>query len=155
GASGVNGFPSAAGVTGLTLANSKVYVGWGSTSSGAYYMEWSGSGNWSYIGGRFLNGSWGGHQIGTVVSSTTHNGKAYFGIGASADEVYGYSGSTATMVGGEGLNGSWAFNTYDSVTSIISYNGSLYVGLGTTSGDGEVWRYTSGSWTKVGGDGLT
>ncbi len=155
GASGVNGFPSAAGVTGLALANSKVYVGWGSTSSGSYFMEWPGSGNWSYIGGRFLNGSWGGHQIGTVVSSTTHNGKAYFGIGVSAAEVYEYNGSTATMVGGEGLNGSWAFNTYESVTSMISYNGSLYVGLGTTSGDGEVWRYTSGSWTKVGGDGLT
>ncbi len=152
GANLVNGFPSASGVTGLALANSKVYVGYGTTSSGAYFMEWTGSGNWSYIGGRFLNGSWGGHQIGTVVSSTTHNGKAYFGIGVSAGEVYEYDGSTATMVGGEGLNSSWAFNTYESVTSMISYNGSLYAGLGTGTGDGEVWRYTSGSWTKVGGD---
>ena len=31
------------------------------------------------------------------------------------------------------------------------YNGKLYAGLGNTAGDGEVWEYSGGTWSKIGG----
>jgi hypothetical protein len=140
----------------LVWANSKLYSSaWTTGTYGSAYWEYNGS-NWTVIGGQYLNGSWGGHGITRVVSSTTHNGKAYFGLGSANNTalVYEYDGTTATLVGGSGKSGSWDAWAYEQVSTMTSYNGELYVGLGSNGSDAEVWKYNGSTWSKVAGDGV-
>jgi hypothetical protein len=47
------------------------------------------------------------------------------------------------------------FGFYERVKAIASYNGDLIVALGdNVAGDGEVWKYDTGTWTRIGGDGI-
>ena len=145
----------------LVYANSKLYAGISAASTnsavngGSSIWEYSNS-SWAAFGGNYINQSWGGYNIGKVVSSTQHDGKLYLGLGQAGGNalVYEYNGSSATLVGGNGNNSSWTPWAYEEVTTMISYKGALYVGLGTSAGDGEVWRYSAGTWSQIGGDGM-
>ncbi len=140
----------------MVWANSKLYAAPSSSSNyGSGVYEYNGSA-WNLIGGWFVNGSWGGADITRIMSSTTHDGKLYYGLGFATNnaQVYEYDGTTSRRVGGSGLNGSWPAWAYEGVYSMASYKGNLYVGLGSGAGDGEVWRWDGSNWTQVGGDGV-
>src|SRR3989344_8358007 len=66
-------------------------------------------------------------------------------------EIWEYNGSAWTQIGGDGLNSSWLDGQYEQAKSLIVYNGKLFAGIGNTAGDGEVWAYDNGSWSKVAG----
>ncbi len=152
-----NSWTGANSVGALEYFNSQLYATpWTSGAFGSGAYTWNGS-SWTTIGGGYLNGSWGGQNTGNVSASTVMNGKMYVGLGAGLNNamVYEWDGTTANIIGGgSGVNGSWGNWTYESITSMTAYNGKLYVGTGIGNGDGEVWRWDFGSWTKVGGDGL-
>jgi hypothetical protein len=144
----------------MLYTNSKLYLGISTASSaannnGSSFWEYDGS-SWTVLGGGYINNSWGGYNIGRVVSSTSHNGKMYYGLGSAPGNavVYEYDGTTATIIGGSSLRGSWPHWSYEEVTTMTSYNGDLYVGLGTSVGKGEVWKYNGSTWSKVGGGSL-
>lgn len=140
----------------MVWANSKLYAAPSSTTSyGSGVYEYNGS-SWNLIGGWFVNESWGGADITRILSSTTHNGKLYYGLGLATNnaQVYEYDGNTARRIGGSGLDGSWPAWAYEGVYSMASYKGNLYVGLGSGGGDAEVWRWDGSTWTKIGGDGV-
>lgn len=141
----------------LTYANSTLYVGLNSASATISGQVWTYSGSWSLIGGDYINDSWGFRGLNSVAVMTVHGDKLYAGTGISTAGnamVWDFDGSTWNLVGGQGVNGSWAANTYETVTSMISLRGALYVGLGITANDAEVWRYSGGTWTQIGGDSL-
>lgn len=124
-----------------------------STAAASQVWEFSG-GNWTKIGGQFLNGSWGGYASNRLSSTVSHNGKLYIGIGYQAGSavVYEYDGSTTRLIGGNGQDGSWSNLNYQDVNSMVSYKGSLYVGLGTVAGNADVYKWDGSTWTKIGGD---
>lgn len=147
---------SASLVGAMVWANSKLYAAPSSTTNyGSGVYEYNGSA-WNLIGGWFVNGSWGGADITRIMSSTTHNGKLYYGLGVATNnaQVYEYDGTTARRIGGSGLDSSWPAWTYETINSMTSYKGNLYVGLGTGAGDSEVWSWNGSTWTKIGGDGV-
>ena len=96
------------------------------------------------------------NTIEQVEALIPYAGGLYVGLGNSAGEgeVWELKNGTWTKVGGDDLNGSWADGTYERVRSFTVYNGDIYAGLGSTAGEGEVWRYRLGTWTKVGGNSL-
>ncbi len=134
-----------------------LYVGTGNSTAGdAEVWKQSSGGVWTRIGGSGLNGSWAASTYESIASLATDGTNLYAGTGTSSGdgEVWKWDGSTWTRIGGDGLNSSWAVSTYEAVLSLDYFGGSLYAGTGTGSGDGEVWKYTGGSWTQIGGDGL-
>ncbi len=58
-----------------------------------------------------------------------------------------------SKIGGDGINSSWEDGTYEDASSLVSDGTNLYAGLGNRSAEAEVWRFKSGSWSKIGGDG--
>ncbi|HSW98693.1 MAG TPA: LamG-like jellyroll fold domain-containing protein, partial [Candidatus Saccharimonadales bacterium] len=115
---------------------------------------WRLTGNtWTQVGGDALNSGWASATYEEVDSLVAYNSKLYAGLGTStADaEVWEYNGTTWTKIGGDGLNNGWVDGQYEQVRSMAVYNGVLYAGLGNSAGDGEVWGYDNGSWTKIGG----
>ncbi len=144
-------------VRALTYVSTGTFLYAGLQGTGTSAEEWRFNGStWTRIGGNYLNGSWGYTNLGSVESMVPANGYLYAGTGnATAGNalIWQYDGTAWNLVGGQGNNSSWAFNTFESVPSLMRYGGNLYAGLGTSAGDGEVWRYSSGSWSFVGGDG--
>lgn len=152
-----------------------MYVGLGNTANTDSKVYAYDSSTWQQVGGYGTVGSWEGLNIEIINSLISYNGKLYAAIGNTAPaanngdgELWEYSGNgTAwTKVGGDGVNSSWnytgatAYGPYESVNATVVYAGDLYVGLGNSAdgsafADSEVWKWSgSGSWTKVGGDGL-
>ncbi len=110
-----------------------------------------------------VNRSWGQNGKQNVFASVKMGSNIYVGLGGSTNdaEVWEYNTSSGlwTQIAGSGINSSWnneiSTNAYEAVLSLAT-NGTdvLYAGLGTGTNDGDVWRFKSGSWAKIGGDGL-
>ena len=142
-------------VASMGIYNGQLYVGLGASGGDAEVWRWSGS-TWSKIGGDTVSSSWDSVTYEQVESMIPYNNNLYVGLGNSTGDatLWEYNGTTWTKIGGDDVNSSWTAGTYERVKSIVVYNGDLYAGLGNGTGDGEVWRYTSGSWTKIGGNSI-
>jgi hypothetical protein len=142
-------------VASMAVLNNKLYAGLGSSTGDAEVWEWDGS-SWSKLGGDGVNSSW-NTVYEQVESMTSYNGKLYAGLGNSTgdSELWEWNGSdTWTQIGGDGVNGSWQDGQYEQTKTLAVYNGKMYAGLGNSAGDGEVWEYASGTWNKIGGNGV-
>lgn len=140
-------------VASLAIYNGELYAGLGLTAGDAEVWRWNGSA-WAKVGGDSLNSGW-GSTVEQVESMIAYNGKLYAGLGnTSGDaEVWEYNGSAWTRIGGNDVNGSWTSGTFETVRTLSTFAGDLYVGIGNSTGDGAVWKYSDGAWTKIGGQG--
>lgn len=141
------------------------------TGKVTYELENSGSTTWTQQAGYDMlanNGakvkrSWDQNGKQNVNATVKMGSNIYAALGGSTNdaEVWEYNTSSGvwTQIGGDGLNSGWdneiTGNAYEAVLSMAT-NGTdvLYAGLGTGTNDGDVWRFKSGSWSKIGGDGL-
>ncbi len=141
-------------VSSLAVYNGNLYAGLGLTASEAEVWRWNGTA-WSKVGGDAVASSWDATNYEQVESMLPYNGKLYAGLGNSTGdaELWEYNGTAWTKIGGDSLNNGWLDGQYEQVKSLVVYNGRLYAGLGNSAGDGEVWEYDSGNWTKIGGGG--
>ncbi len=141
-------------VSSLAVYKGNLIAGLGAGAGEAELWQWNGAA-WSKIGGDSLNSSWDStfEQIEALIQ---FNNKLYIGLGNTAGdgEVWELDDTTWTKIGGDDLNNSWADGTYERVRTLATYNGDLFAGLGSGTGEGEVWRYSAGSWTKVGGNSV-
>jgi hypothetical protein len=153
------------GVWSMTSRGTNLFVGLGSSAGDAEVWACdtgatcSQTAGWTKIGGDALNSSWANSIYEEVDSLTWYRGELYAGLGASTGdaELWKWNGTTwgGAAVAGDGLNGSWADTTYERVKSLATYNGDLIVSIGdNVAGDGEVWKYDSNAWTRLGGDGI-
>ena len=134
-----------------------------------YELENSAGNDWvQQAGGDLLNAngakvkrSWDKNGKTAVRDQVKMGTKIYAGLGGSANdaEVWEFDPGTGlwTQIAGDGLNGGWnnavTALAYEDVWSLATDGTTLYAGLGTGNGDGDVWRYQSGTWSKIGGDG--
>ncbi len=141
-------------VNSFAVFGGNLYAGLGNSVTDAEVWRWNGTA-WTKIGGDGVNSSWNTNYE-QVESMIIYNGKLYAGLGNStADaEVWEYNGTSWSQIGGDDLNNSWTDGQYEQVKTLATYNGRLYAGLGNTAGDGEVWEYESGNWTRVGGSAV-
>jgi hypothetical protein len=108
---------------------------------------------WTWTGGRDFN-SWGAANLPYVTAMAVVNGNLYIGTGTSNKQatIWQYNGSAWTQVGGGALNqSSTSWENYEYVMTLGEFQGDLYAGFGTTADDGDVWKYSAGAWTQVGG----
>ncbi len=140
-------------VSSMAVYGGNLYAGLGASVGDAEVWKWSGSA-WSKVGGDGLNSSFNTNYE-QVESLLPYNGKLYAGLGNTTGdaEVWEYNGTTWSQIGGDGLSGSWIDGQYEQAKSLVVYNGKLYAGLGNSAGDGEVWEYSNGTWSKSGGGG--
>ena len=138
-------------VSSMSVYNGQLYAGLGLSAGDAEVWTWNGTA-WTKIGGDGISSSWNTNyeQIESMIS---YNGRLYAGLGNGTGdaEIWEYNGSAWTQIGGDGLNSSWLDGQYEQAKSLIVYNGKLFAGIGNTAGDGEVWAYDNGSWSKVAG----
>ena len=142
-------------VTAMGIYNGQLYVGLGSSAGDAEVWLWNGT-SWSKVGGDTVNSSWDSTTYEEVESLMPYNGKLYAGLGLTAGDasLWEYNGTSWSKIGGDDVNSSWTSGTYEKVKTIVVYNGDLYVGLGNSAGDGEVWRYSDTTWTKIAGNSI-
>ncbi len=138
----------------MSYFDDTLYAGLGSTANDAEVWSWNGSA-WTKIGGDSLNSGW-TTNFEYVYQMVNDGTNLYVGLGLTAGdaEVWSWNGSAWTRIGGDAVNSSWANSTFETVTSMLYQGSTLYVGLGTTAGDADLWSYTSGTWTQIGGDAL-
>jgi hypothetical protein len=141
-------------VSSLAVYDGQLVAGLGAGVGEAEAWSWDGA-SWNKIGGDGSNGSW-GSNFRQVEALIPYNGTLITGLGNQAGEaeVWSWDGTTWTMIGGDDINSSWTDGTYERVRTLAVYNGDIYAGLGTTAGDGEVWRFTDGSWIKLAGNNV-
>ena len=141
-------------VSALAVFNGQLVAGLGAGVGEAELWTWNGS-TWTKIGGDGLNSSW-DSTFEQVEALIPYNARLYVGLGNSTGdaEVWELDDSTWTKVGGDDVNGSWTDGTYERARTLAVYSGDLYAGLGSGTGDGEVWRYRDGTWTKIAGNSL-
>ncbi len=140
----------------MAVYNGELYAGLGRSAGDGEVWKWDGT-IWTKVGGDAVNTSWGATAtIEDIESLMPFNGKLYAGLGSSTGDatLWEYDGTNWTQIGGDDVNASWTTGTYEKVKTLAVYNGDLYAGLGNSTGDGEVWKYADGSWTKIGGNGL-
>ena len=136
-----------------------------------YELENSGANSWTQQAGYDMlnnNGakikkSWDQNGKQNAQATVKMGDKIYAALGGSTNDAEIWEYDTLTndwsQVAGDGINSSWnneiSTNAYESVLSLAT-NGTdtLYAGLGTGTNDGDVWRFKSGSWLKIGGDGI-
>jgi hypothetical protein len=137
-------------VRSAAVLNGQLFVGLGSTAGDAEVWQYNGSA-WTKIGGDTVADWNTGYE--QVESMIAYDNKLIIGLGNSTDdaEVWQYNGSAWTKIGGDSVNGSWIPGTYETVRSLTAYAGDLYAGIGNSTGDAEVWRFSDGSWSKIGG----
>ena len=127
-----------------SVYNGDLYVGLGFSADSSAFADaevwkWSGSGNWTKVGGDGENGSWDfGQTYESVRSMAVYNGELYVGLGDTAatnyvdSEVWKWNGSIWTIVGGEaGNNNSWSDTVTplkEQVFALTNYRGKLYAG---------------------------
>lgn len=144
------------GVYALAYGNSTLYGGLYDAAGNATMWTYTGS-TWAWIGGGYVNQSWGFYSLQSAESAATHNDKLYVGTGVAVAGnalVWEYDGANWTVIGGQGIKSSWAADSFENVFALQSFEGNLYAALGTTANDAEVWRYNGTTWTKVGGDSV-
>ena len=145
-------------IQGLATDGTNLYVALGTdTDGGAEVYKFVPTGpTWTKIG---QTSSWSGGSYQTVFSVLVISGTLYasLGFGSTDGTVWQYSGAGTswTKIGGNGVNSGWTTgNGIEIVFCLENYNGNLVAGLGFGTGDGEVWKFATGSWTKIGGDGV-
>jgi hypothetical protein len=138
-------------VRSAAVLNGQLYVGLGSGTNEAEVWRWNGTA-WTKVGGDGVGSSW-NTSYEQVESMVAYDNKIFVGLGNSTDdaEVWQYDGTTWTKIAGDGVYNSWIAGTYETVRSLTAYAGDLYAGIGNSSGDAEVWRFSNGSWSKIGG----
>ncbi|MFZ1484025.1 MAG: LamG-like jellyroll fold domain-containing protein, partial [Candidatus Saccharimonadales bacterium] len=142
-------------VSSMAIYKGNLIAGLGGTAAGeAELWQWDGT-IWDKIGGDVENSSW-DSTFEQVESLIQFNNRLYVGLGNGAGdgEVWELNDTTWTKIGGDDLNNSWADGTYERVRTLATYNGDLYAGLGSSTGEGEVWKYSNGNWEKVGGNSV-
>lgn len=135
----------------MVVYKGELYAGLGNATGDAEVWKYNGS-TWSRVAGDGT--AWTGTYE-NVLSMAVHNDDLYIGLGNNNvdGDVWRYDGSAWSQIGGDGISGSWTTTAVDQVLSMVSYRGDLYIGGGAGTGDAEVWRYSGGSWARVGGDG--
>jgi hypothetical protein len=148
----------------MTARGTDIYIGLG-TSAGDAEVWTCDTGatctttaGWTKLGGDAVNSSWANATYEEVTALSWYRGELYAGLGASTGdaELWKWNGTNwgSAAVAGDGLNSSWSDTIYERVKAIASYNGDLVVALGDNlGGEGEVWKYDSSTWTRIGGDG--
>lgn len=140
-----------------SVYNGDLYVGLGFSADSSAFADsevwkWSGSGNWTKVGGDGVNSSWDfGQTYESVRSMAVYNGELYVGLGDTAatgyvdSEVWKWNGTTWTIVGGEAANNSSWPDTVtplkEQVFALANYQGKLFAGLGNSVGDAAIWAY--------------
>ena len=130
----------------MAIYKGNLIAGLGGTAAGeAELWQWDGT-IWDKIGGDVENSSW-DSTFEQVESLIQFNNRLYVGLGNGAGdgEVWELNDTTWTKIGGDDLNNSWADGTYERVRTLATYNGDLYAGLGSSTGEGEVWKYSNGN----------
>lgn len=154
-------------VSSIINIGTTIYVGLGHQTSDAEVWKYE-SGEWVQIGGDYISmdsgstHSWPDREKEEVSAMVTDGSNIYVGLGStntfSDGEVWKYVVSTGawTIIGGDGDG--WGVTPdagpYEQVDSLAIINGDLYAGIGYTARDGELWRYRSSTWEKIGGDGV-
>lgn len=145
-------------------SGTNLYIGLGSSAGDAEVWtcdtgaSCTTTAGWTKLGGDAVNSSWANSTYEEVTALSWYRGELYAGLGASTGdaELWKWNGTNwgSAAVAGDGLNGSWSDTLYERVKAIASYNGDLIVALGdNAAGEGEVWKYDSSTWTRIGGDG--
>lgn len=148
----------------MTARGTNLYIGLGSSAGDAEVWTCdtgatcTTTAGWTKLGGDAVNSSWANSTYEEVSALAWYRGELYAGLGASTGdaELWKWDGSNwgSAAVAGDGLNGSWSDALYERVKGIVSYNGDLIVALGdNAAGEGEVWRFDSSTWARIGGDG--
>lgn len=147
----------------MAVRGTNLYVGLGSSAGDAEVWTCdTGSSctqtvGWTKLGGDAVNSSWANSTYEEVTALTWYRGELYAGLGASTGdaELWKWNGTNwgSAAVAGDGLNGSWTDVLYERIKSMVTYNGDLIVSLGDGTGEGEVWRYNTSTWSRIGGDG--
>lgn len=146
----------------MAVRGTSLYIGLGSSAgdaevwtcdTGASCTQTAG---WTKLGGDTVNSSWANSTYEEVTALTWYRGELYAGLGASTGdaELWKWNGTNwgSAAIAGDGLNGSWTDTLYERIKSLVTYNGDLIVSLGDGTGEGEVWRYNTSTWTRIGGD---
>jgi len=119
------------------------------------------TGTWTMVGQPWSlnNASQGGAVWRARISGSVITAIVGWGVGPRPVEVWqaswsaGSVGSWSQIATGNGTFG--GSSTLYLGDIVYDRDGNLYAGVGgPTDGQGEVWRYASGVWTKVGGDGV-
>ncbi|NMB69773.1 LamG domain-containing protein [candidate division WWE3 bacterium] len=108
------------------------------------------------------NHTWDTNGKPSVHAMVEMDGYIYVGLGdftnaavaAPSDaEIWRYSPTTGIweFFAGDGVG--WANETYDDVFSLATDGSRLFAGLGSTTGEADVYMYSGGTWTQIGGDG--
>ena len=66
-------------------------------------------------------------------------------------ELENQSATDWSMVAGNDFNGGWDLNGKRSVNAYTAIGNDIYAAIGVDTGDAEVWKYASNTWTLVGG----
>ncbi len=146
----------------MAVRGTNLYIGLGTSAgdaevwtcdTGATCTQTAG---WTKLGGDTVNSSWANSTYEEVTALTWYRDELYAGLGASTGdaELWKWNGTNwgSAAVAGDGLNGSWTDALYERVKAMVTYNGDLIVSLGDGAGEGEVWRYNTSTWTRIGGD---
>lgn len=142
-------------VDSMTVMGGNLYAGLGTGANDARVYRWNGS-TWTWVGGFGVGAPYNAFTTGyeQVYSMTNDGANLFVGLGNTAGDgdVWRLTGTTWTQIGGDGLNSGWAAALYEYSLSLEELGGAIYAGLGTTAGEAEVWRFSAGAWTKIGGD---
>ncbi|MFZ1626173.1 MAG: LamG-like jellyroll fold domain-containing protein [Candidatus Moraniibacteriota bacterium] len=148
----------------FAVRGTNLYVGLGSSAADAEVWSCDTGGTctqtagWTKLGGDTVNSSWANATYEEVTALSWYRGELYAGLGASTGdaELWKWNGTNwgGVAVAGDSLNGSWTDGLYERIKSLTTYNGDLIVGLGDGTGEGEVWRYNTSAWSRIGGDGV-
>lgn len=68
-------------------------------------------------------------------------------------ELANSSATTWTQEAGNDINNSWDLNGKLALYDTVTVGSVVYAALGNAIGDAEVWSYSSGVWSQIGGDG--
>ncbi len=146
----------------MAVRGTNLYVGLGSSAGDAEVWtcdtgsSCAQTAGWTKLGGDTVNSSWANATYEEVTALTWYRGELYAGLGASTGdaELWKWNGTNwgGAAVAGDSLNGSWTDGLYERIKSLATYNGDLIVGLGDGTGEGEVWRYNTSAWSRIGGD---
>lgn len=147
----------------MTARGTNLYVGLGSSAGDAEVWtcdtgsSCTQTAGWTKLGGDTVNSSWANTTYEEVTALTWYRGELYAGLGASTGdaELWKWNGTSwgSAAIAGDGLNGSWTDALYERIKSMVTFNGDLIVSLGDGTGEGEVWRYNTSTWSRIGGDG--
>jgi hypothetical protein len=141
------------------------------TGKVTYELENNGANSWTQQAGydmlnnngAKINKSWDQNSKQIPYATVKMGSNIYTALGGGTNDAeiwkYDIGAGTWEQIAGDGINSSWnnevSTNAYEAVLSLATDGtDTLYAGLGTGTNDGDVWRFQSGTWVKIGGDAL-